>query len=142
MTFCSWQAFLSFRNCPDEQRVLYEGYWIKTCPVPADSLQGKKSLIEASARRLFNHTEHGLNIPGCRLDEARANCQAEAHPARQRVKAGILAGSLFTRGTDIFRPLVDLRAGGIVDSQRQCADAGMRPMPARSDATRSLPPAP
>ena len=54
-----------------DERVLYDGYWIKTYPVPIDSLQAKKLLIEALTRRLFNHTEHGLNIPGCRLGEAR-----------------------------------------------------------------------
>lgn len=38
---------------------------------PADSLQSKKQLIQALTRRLFNHVEHGINIPGKRLDEAR-----------------------------------------------------------------------
>ena len=42
-----------------QQRVYYEGYWIKTYPVPDDTLQAKKHLIEALPRRLFNHTEHG-----------------------------------------------------------------------------------
>ena len=54
------------------ERVFYGGYWVKTYAVPADSLQAKKPLIEALTRRLFNHTEHGLNIPGARLNEARA----------------------------------------------------------------------
>ena len=53
------------------ERVFYEGYWIKTYPAPANSLEAKKRLIEALTRRLFNHTEHGLNIPGTRLAEAR-----------------------------------------------------------------------
>ncbi|WP_291986335.1 hypothetical protein [Candidatus Accumulibacter sp. ACC007] len=97
----------------DEERVLYDGYWIKTYPVPADSLQGKKSLIEALARRLFNHTEHGLNIPGCRLGETRQSFVAESDPGRRRVKAGMLAGALFNRATDIFRRLVELQADGV-----------------------------
>jgi len=46
-----------------QERVYYEGYWIKTYPVPEDTLQAKRHLIEALTRRLFNHTEHGLNIP-------------------------------------------------------------------------------
>jgi hypothetical protein len=29
------------RVIDDEERVLYDGYWIKTYPVPADSLQGR-----------------------------------------------------------------------------------------------------
>ena len=96
-----------------EERVLYDGYWIKTYPAPADSLQAKKLLIEALTRRLFNHTEHGLNIPGCRLGEARRSYQGETDPARRRVKAAMLAGSLFNRATDIFRKLVELQADGI-----------------------------
>lgn len=97
----------------DAERVLYDGYWIKTYPVPADSLQAKKQLIEALTRRLFNHTEHGLNIPGCRLGEARRSYQAETDPGRRRVKAAMLAGALFNRATDIFRKLVELQADGI-----------------------------
>lgn len=96
-----------------EERVLYGGYWIKTYAVPIDSLQAKKLLIEALTRRLFNHTEHGLNIPGCRLGEARQAYQAEADPSRRRVKAAMLAGALFNRATDIFRKLVELQADGI-----------------------------
>jgi hypothetical protein len=96
-----------------QERVLYDGYWIKTYPVPADTLEAKKRLIEATTRRLFNHTEHGLNIPGTRLAEARASHEAETDPARKRVKAAMLAGALFNRATDIFRKLVELQADGI-----------------------------
>lgn len=54
------------------ERVFYDGYWIKVYVVPADTLkEAKKRLIDALTRRLFNHTEHGLNIPGTRLGEAR-----------------------------------------------------------------------
>ena len=96
-----------------QERVLYDAYWIKTYPVPADSLQAKKSLIEALTRRLFNHTEHGLNIPGTRLTEARTSYKTETDPARRRVKGAMLAGTLFNRATDIFRKLVDLQADGV-----------------------------
>ncbi len=96
-----------------EERVFYEGYWIKTYPVPANSLEAKKHLIEALTRRLFNHTEHGLNIPGTRLAEARKSFQDETDPARRRVKSAMLAGALFNRATDIFRKLVELQADGI-----------------------------
>ena len=96
-----------------EERVLYEGYWIKTYPVPADTLEAKKRLIEGLTRRLFNHTEYGLNIPGTRLNEAKAAHAAETDPARKRVKAAMLAGAYFNRATDIFRKLVDLQADGI-----------------------------
>ncbi len=96
-----------------QERVYYDGYWIKTYPVPADSLEAKKRLIEALTRRLFNHTEYGLNIPGTRLAEARTAFAAESDPARRRVKGAMLAGALFNRATDIFRKLVELQADGI-----------------------------
>ena len=50
-------------------RVFYDGYWIKAYPVPADTLLEKRRLIAALTRRLFNHVEHGINVPGERLDE-------------------------------------------------------------------------
>ncbi|HSG21355.1 MAG TPA: hypothetical protein VLA64_00200, partial [Azonexus sp.] len=101
------------RMIAGEERVFYDGYWIKTYPVPADSLDAKKRLIEALTRRLFNHTEHGLNIPGTRLAEARQTYAAETDSARRRVKAAMLAGTLFNRATDIFRKLVELQGDGI-----------------------------
>ncbi|NJD24147.1 MAG: hypothetical protein FIB06_01960 [Betaproteobacteria bacterium] len=101
------------RRFAGQERVFYCGYWVKTHVVPADTLAAKKRLIEALTRRLFNHTEHGLNIPGTRLDEARRAHAAETDPARQRVKAAMLAGALFNRAADIFRNLVELQACGI-----------------------------
>jgi hypothetical protein len=118
----SFKVKLQFDERPPEgtrrmiggrERVYYDGYWIKTYPVPANSLEAKKRLIEALTRRLFNHTEHGLNIPGTRLAEARQGYQEESDPARKRVKGAMLAGALFNRATDIFRKLVELQADGI-----------------------------
>ena len=106
-----------------EERVFYDGYWIKTYPVPADTLEAKKRLIEGLTRRLFNHTEHGLNIPGTRLGEAKAAHEAETDPSRKRVKAAMLAGAYFNRATDIFRKLVELQAEGI---EINCDDPLMR----------------
>jgi hypothetical protein len=96
-----------------EERVYYDGYWIKAYQVPADTLEAKKRLIDALTRRLFNHTEHGLNIPGTRLAEARAAFEAEEDVARRRIKGAMLAGALFNRAADIFRKLVELQACGI-----------------------------
>lgn len=119
-------------DCPPEgtrrildgrERVFYDGYWIKTYPTPANSLEAKKRLIEALTRRLFNHTEHGLNIPGTRLTEARKSYEEETDPSLRRVKAGMLAGSLFNRATDIFRNLVELQASGV---EIKSSDALMR----------------
>ena len=101
------------RLVDDQLRVFYDGYWIKTYPVPDDTLEAKKRLIEALTRRLFNHTEHGLNVPGTRLSEARQCYQAETDTARQRIKGAMLAGALFNRATDIFRKLVELQAVGV-----------------------------
>lgn len=94
-------------------RVYYYGYWIKAYAVPADTLQTKKMLIEALTRRLFNHTEYGLNIPGVRLNEARAAYDSECDPAKRRVKGAMLAGALFNRATAIFTKLVEIQALGV-----------------------------
>lgn len=88
--------------------VYYDGYWIKRYDPMEDSLETKKHLIEALTRRLFNHVEHGINMPGERLDEARQAYEAEQNPNLKRVKGAMLAGALFNRGTDIFRKLVAL----------------------------------
>jgi hypothetical protein len=108
-----------------QQRAYYEGYWIKTYPVPEDTLQAKKQLIEALTRRLFNHTEHGLNIPGHRLAEARRAYQMETDPGRKRVKGAMYAGALFNRAATIFTRLVELQSTGVEistsnDLMREC----------------------
>lgn len=108
-------------------RVYYDGYWIKAYAPPADTLLTKKQLIEALTRRLFNHVEHGLNIPGTRLDEARRVYDAEIDPQRKRVKGAMLAGALFNRAADIFTKLVEIQALGVkIQSDnplmRQCGE--------------------
>lgn len=95
------------------ERVFYDGYWIKAYDPPADSLQAKKTLIQALTRRLFNHVEHGINIPGKRLGDARRAYEAETDPARKRVKGAMLAGAMFNRATDIFTKLVELQELGV-----------------------------
>lgn len=109
------------------KRVYYDGYWIKAYDPPADSLQAKKILIQATTRRLFNHVEHGINIPGKRLDETRDAFEKEQVPARKRVKGAMLAGALFNRATDIFTKVVELQEQGIeIDEDnalmRECGD--------------------
>ena len=96
-----------------QRRVFYDGYWIRAYDVPTDRWRAKKQLIEAMTRRLFLHTEPGINIPGARADEARAAYDAETDPAKKRVKGAMLAGSLFNRAADIFTKLVELEAQGI-----------------------------
>ncbi len=94
-------------------RVFYYGYWIRAYEAPADTLRAKKELIEALTRRLFNHVEHGINVPGSRLREARRSYDLELDPARRRVKGGMLAGALFNRAADIFRKVVEMQALGV-----------------------------
>ena len=96
-----------------QRRVFYDGYWIRAYDVPSDRWRAKKQLIEAMTRRLFLHTEPGINIPGARADEARAAFEAETDPAKKRVKGAMLAGSLFNRAADIFTKLAELEAQGI-----------------------------
>jgi hypothetical protein len=94
-------------------RVHYDGYWIKAYDAPADTLLTKKRLIEALTRRLFNHVEHGVNIPGTRLEEARRAHALETDPRRARIKAGMLAGALFNRAADVITKVVEIQALGV-----------------------------
>jgi hypothetical protein len=108
-------------------RVYYDGYWIRAYAPPADTLLTKKKLIEALTRRLFNHVEHGLNVPGSRLEEARSAYESESDPQRKRVKGGMLAGALFNRAADILTKLVEMQALGVeIQSDnplmRQCGE--------------------
>ena len=110
-----------------QRRVYYDGYWVKAYEVPADTLLAKKRLIDALTRRLFNHVEYGLNVPGVRLAEARRAFLDETNQAKKRVKGGMLAGALFNRAADIFTKLVELQACGVeiqVDNalMRQCGE--------------------
>jgi hypothetical protein len=101
------------RTIDGRRRVYYDGYWIKAYDVPADTLTAKKRLIEALTRRLFNHVEHGVNIPGTRLEEARRAFEAESEPRRKRVKGAMLAGALFNRAADVFTKVVEVQTLGI-----------------------------
>lgn len=95
------------------ERVFYDGYWIRRYHAPVDSLSDKKLLIQSLTRRLFNHMEHGINIPGRLLDKVRADYEAETDPAKKRVRGAMLAGALFNRAADIFNQLVELEACGV-----------------------------
>lgn len=113
------------REIDGVMRVYYDGYWVRTYPVPEDTLAQKRILIEALTRRLFNHTEYGLDVPGNRMEEARAAYERESDPAKKRVKGAMYAGAMFNRAADIFRHLVELQRAGIEvppsgDLMREC----------------------
>jgi hypothetical protein len=101
-------ADINSRRC-----IYYDGYWIKYYEPPPETLEAKKALIEALTRRLFNHVEHGINIPGIRLEEARSAYERETDPDLKRVNGAMLAGALFNRAAAIFTKLVELQADGI-----------------------------
>ena len=101
------------RDIDGKPYVYYDGYWIKHYDPPHDKLRAKKQLIQALTHRLFNHVEHGINMPGNRLNEARRAYDAESDPERKRVKGAMLAGALFNRSADIFTKLVELQELGV-----------------------------
>ncbi|NKC12598.1 MAG: hypothetical protein GKR94_10470 [Gammaproteobacteria bacterium] len=97
----------------DKRCVYYDGYWIRHYTPPPDDLHARKVLIDSLTRRLFHHTEPGINTPGDRLDRAREAFQKEIEPSRRRVNAAMLAGALFNRATDIFTAIVELGEHGV-----------------------------
>ncbi|MES9861299.1 MAG: hypothetical protein ABW157_04355 [Candidatus Thiodiazotropha sp. LLP2] len=103
----------SMKNIDGVKHIFYDGYWIKRYHAPVDNLSDKKLLIQSLTRRLFNHMEHGINIPGRLLDKVRADYEAESEPSRKRVRGAMLAGALFNRAADIFNELVELEACGV-----------------------------
>ena len=100
--------------------IYYDGYWIRYYAPPPDTLAEKRQLIYSLQRRVFHHTENGINSPGWRLDTARKYYNQEQEPSRKRVNAAMLAGSLFNRATDIFSHIVEMEEKGIhIDDQNE-----------------------
>lgn len=100
--------------------IYIDDYWIRYYAPPPNTMAEKRELIYSLRKRVFHHTEEGINSPGWRMEIARKYYEAETDPARKRVKAAMLAGSLFNRATDIFTSVVDLEEKGIhVDETNQ-----------------------
>lgn len=100
--------------------IYIDDYWVRYYAPPPNTMAEKRSLIFSLRRRVFHHTEGGINSPGWRLEIARKHYEQETDPARKRVKAAMLAGSLFNRATDIFTSVVDLEEKGIhIDDNNQ-----------------------
>lgn len=107
--------------------VFYDGYWIRYYAPPQNTLTAKKQLIDSLTRRLFHHTEPGINTPGERLELARRVYEGEQDPAIKRVKGAMLAGALFNRATEIFTSIVELEEKGVRlnpdnELMRQCEE--------------------
>ena len=103
----------AIRECNGKICIFVDGYWVRYYAPPANTMAEKKALIFSLRRRVFHHTEQGINSPGWRLEIARKYYEQEQDPARKRVKAAMLAGSLFNRATDIFSGVVELEEKGI-----------------------------
>ena len=101
------------KNISAKPCIYFDGYWVRYYAPPGESLTAKKHLIDSLTRRLFHHTEHGINTPGESLDLARTAFDGEQDPVRKRVNGAMLAGALFNRAADIFTSVVDLEEKGV-----------------------------
>lgn len=96
--------------------VYYDGYWMRRYDAPKhlnDSYEEKRKLIKMLTKRVFRNIEAGMNTPGYKLDAARQaydNCQ---NNVEKRVHAGMLAGALLNRATDILTHVVELQKDGV-----------------------------
>ena len=111
------------RRIGEKECVYYDGYWIRYYPPPEETLEEKKKLIDLLTRRLFHHTELGINTPSDKLNTARAAFERETDPRRKRVCGAMLAGALFNRATEIFTTIVDLADKGVetsTDNELMC----------------------
>ncbi|MCB1749857.1 MAG: hypothetical protein H6977_01005 [Gammaproteobacteria bacterium] len=101
------------RDVDGKSCVFYDGYWIRRYEVPKDEAAARRELIDQLTKRVFHHTEPGINTPGYNLREARRAYEAERDPERRRVNAAMLAGALLNRGSDIFTMIFELNRRGI-----------------------------
>lgn len=98
----------------DGKRVIFfDGYWIRHYDVPANEDVARRELIDQLTKRVFHHTEAGINTPGYKLQNARLAYERQADPSRRRVNAAMLAGALLNRGSDIFNIIFELKQRGI-----------------------------
>ena len=104
------------RRIGGKECIFYDGYWIRFYEPPQETLAEKQQLIDQLTRRLFHHTELGINTPSDRLETARSAYERETDPRRKRVCGAMLAGALFNRATDIFTSIVELAAKGVETS--------------------------
>ncbi len=94
------------------ERIYYDGYWIRYY-LASNTLAVKKRLIDQLARRVFHHTESGINTPGRKLEDVRSQYEQEQNSAKKRVLAAMLAGALLNRGVDVLTKIVELEEIGV-----------------------------
>ena len=102
----------TIRTIDGQQRVFYDGYWIRHYDVP-NTLAYKQSLIDSLTRRVFHHAEPGINTPGDRLEDVRQAYDEEQDRGKKRVLAAMLAGAMLNRGSDILTRIVELEQIGV-----------------------------
>ena len=100
--------------------VQFDGYWIRYYPPLEENLENKQALIRSLTKRVFHHTEKGINTPSVSLDLAREHYENEQNPLRKRVNAAMFAGALFNRASNIFSSISDLNQQGLnISSQNE-----------------------
>lgn len=103
----------SVREINGKRCIYFDGYWIRYYDVPAHEDAARRELIDQLTKRVFHHTESGINTPGYKLKDAREAYNRQTIPSRKRVNAAMLAGALLNRGSDIFSMLFELKQRGI-----------------------------
>lgn len=103
----------TLRDINGKTCIYYDGYWIRHYEVPPNEDAARRELIDQLTKRVFHHTEPGINTPGYRLQEARLAYNRQQEPHRRRVNAAMLAGALLNRGSDIFTMIFELKQRGI-----------------------------
>ena len=103
----------TIRHEGDAARIFFDGYWIRYYAPPEDTPAAKRKLLISLARRVFHHTEPGINTPGEKLALARSAYDAETDPVRKRVNGAMLAGALFNRAIDILTVMSELANDGV-----------------------------
>jgi hypothetical protein len=104
----------TLRRDGNEERIFFDGYWIRYYAPPDNTPAAKRALLISLARRVFHHTEHGINTPGEKLALARHAFEAETDPVRKRVNGAMLAGALFNRAIDILNVVSQLANDGVL----------------------------
>ncbi len=104
----------TIRHEGDAERIVFDGYWIRYYAPPEDTPAAKRKLLISLARRVFHHTEPGINTPGEKLVLARSAYEVETDPVRKRVNGAMVAGALFNRAIDILTVMSELANDGVV----------------------------